>query len=74
VECNPDYTDPTAYLEAMAWAKEQDWWPEFLSTIQRYGHKVCIGYNRFDYYIRTDFLDPSVGAPKLASYIEGRER
>lgn len=38
---NPDYTDPTAYLEAMAWAMERDWWDDalkyFWSKLSRNG-------------------------------------
>ena len=70
---NPNYNDPAPYLEAIAYFRKKDkgkWWANFLSTIQRYGQKVCVGVNRFNWYIRDDFLDPSVGVPKLASHLK----
>ena len=49
----PDYTDPANYLEAMAWAKKQDWWYEFYR-----------GWLTIDI-----LLDPKQGSYALASYI-----
>ena len=62
---NPNYTDPTSYLEAIAWAKKQYWWMGFLNTLKTGG----LPTERMVDII----LDPSVCIPKLASYLEGRE-
>lgn len=63
---NPDYTDPTAYLEAMAWAKEQEWWGRFVVSLQfeiSHTHEIVL-YN---------ILDPKLGSHALAEFLEGRE-
>ena len=59
---DPDYTDPTSYLEAMAWARKQDWWVDFAFE-KGLGCERCI---KFD----TSLLDPTIFIPKLASYIK----
>ncbi|MCK5236179.1 MAG: hypothetical protein KAR06_04255 [Deltaproteobacteria bacterium] len=56
---DPDYTDPTSYLEAMAWAKKQGWFSEFICEMV--GAPLDI------------LLDPKLGSHALASYLEGRE-
>ena len=52
-----DYTDPTSYLEAMTWAKRQDWWFEFYR-----------GWLTIDM-----LLNPKQGSHALAKFLEGRE-
>ena len=73
-ECtaNPDYTDPTSYLEAMAWAKNQEWFEDFLHG-HKYNSNRCEGVSRTTLGLVIDMLDPKLGSHALASYLEGRE-
>ena len=67
----PDYTDPTSYLEAMAWAKEQDWWLDF---IQWLAYLQTSGGKPLRSVVVTGFLlDPKLGSHALAEFLEGRE-
>lgn len=65
LSCNPDYTDPTPYLEAMAWARTKPWWTDFAYEKSIYNSE-CVEFDE-------DLLDPPTGAPKLAEFLEGRE-
>ena len=69
-------TDPTAYLEAMAWAKEQDWWEDFAQTLWYEANEQvasCMGCLASVYGIPFIILDPKLGSHALAQFLEGRE-
>ena len=76
LNCNPDYTDPTAYLEAMAWAKEKDKGAFWLDFIQWLWQEEAIETN-YEYwveaYLSRLLIDPPICIPKLAEFLEGRE-
>lgn len=75
-EVNNNYTDPTHYLEAMAWAKKQDWFNDFVQyELQGCCHKVIesieeIGNEQIEFYVPSWILDPKEGSHALASYLE----
>lgn len=72
---NPDYTDPTSYLEAMAWARVESWWTEFLVSIgidgQDYQLLMC-DIEVFVEEVIDILLDPKLGSHALAEFLEGR--
>lgn len=71
---NPDYTDPTSYLEAMAWAERQPWWCDFLDSIQDRPDEMW--HDEITVYVRdilSVLLDPKLGSHALAQFLEGRE-
>ena len=56
---------PEEYLEAMAWAKEQEWWLDFIYD--------CNGTCDNIEDIVKVILDPKQGSHTLAKFLEGRE-
>lgn len=70
---NPDYTDPAHYLEAMAWAQEQDWWGQFLEFLLNKDDFDGLDRYGIAEAVIPLFLDPKLGSHALASYLEGRE-
>lgn len=60
---NPDYTDPTSYLEAMAWAMEQGLWDDFV-------YKYLTQHLGHDTHSIKVLFDPVTGSHALASYLE----
>ncbi len=72
---DPDYTDPTSYLEAMAWAKKQKWWVEFVLKGLKLNMPTHLTPDEsLDYMVgevARCILDPVQGSHALASYLEG---
>lgn len=65
IASNPDYTDPTSYLEAMAWAKKQKWWGEFIQP----NGDISFNWELIVHHL----TDPKQGSHALAEFLEGRE-
>lgn len=81
-------TNPTAYLEAMAWAKKQKWWRQFVekiklgsipkSPLKGQGIDTVID-NMAEVMFLVSMeqirilLDPKQGSHALAEFLEGRE-
>jgi hypothetical protein len=83
-ECDSDkdpmpdyYTDPTAYLEAMAWAQKQEWWGKFVLTGLKLNMPTHLTPDEsLDYMVgevARCILDPKLGSHALASYLRERK-
>jgi hypothetical protein len=70
VDCVNDGRD---YLEAMAWAKKQTWFTNFIGGYIHWKQEVG-GYGCDLDELIALLLDPKLGSHALASDIEGRER
>lgn len=73
---SPDYTDPTSYLEAMAWAQEQEWWEDFVLNGMRtkiYNDEYSDTFENVVVQAIGLILNPKLGSHALAEFLEGRE-
>lgn len=81
VTLNPDYTAPTSYLEAMAWAKEDvELWKDFIASLT---YKILRSMKGIDNIsamtsllaqtVASILLDKEKGSHALAEFLEGRE-
>jgi hypothetical protein len=57
----PDYFTPVGFFIAWNWAKEQDWWWEFIYKVTDVEDAII------------DMIDPAVFPMKLAEWLKGRE-
>jgi len=66
---NPPYTNAFFYLEAMAWAKEQDWFADFIGRYIYWKTDASSTVCDIDKLVDT-LLDSKLGSYALASYMK----